>query len=256
VSVTEHGGADPFAEQTVLGKHPIYLMLDVSESMWRRDGYGPSSLDVFQPLVDKLVLDLGALPRIKTGVWLSVLAFSDDVQVLRPMSPLIPPDHPMAEPAMGRETNYTRALQFLADQFEPDANRIRQGVARAGHQARIRRPLVFIITDGAPFANGRDQPDAAWQRERERVVGDRMRAWIAAVSVRHEHERTLWELATGDRRTGERNAFLAEVDAPAEDLAASIRQCIAISISKSVRAGEQVMRVPHGMKRARPRDFA
>ncbi len=236
---------------TVIGKHPIYMMLDVSESMWRREG-GQSSLDVFKPLVTDLVLDLGALPRIKTGVWLSVLAFSDDVQVLRQMSPLIPPDQPIAEPRLGSETNYTRALRFLADQFDADVDRIRRGVARAGHQAKIRRPLVFVITDGAPFADGRDQPGAAWQHERERVAGGRMRAWIAAVSMRREHERTLWELATGNDETRQRNAFLAKPDATHKDLAASIRECITQSISKSVRAGEQVMREPRGMRRAWP----
>ncbi|GIE88118.1 vWA domain-containing protein [Actinoplanes regularis] len=237
-----------YADRSTVRRQPIYLLLDVSESMWRKDRNGVSSLDVFQPMIDKLVLDLGGMPRINVSVWLSVLAFSDGVEELRAMSPLIAADQWITPPTLGQETNYLLALRALADRYPNDAERIRQGVARAGHQTSLRPPLVFIFTDGAPFADGRDQPDDSWQRERERVTGDRMRAWIAAASVRREHERILWELATGSH--DQRNAFLAEPDSPAEALAASIRQCIAMSIQQSVRAGEQVMRVPHGMKRA------
>ncbi|GIF12684.1 vWA domain-containing protein [Actinoplanes teichomyceticus] len=235
--------------KTVLGKHPVYLLLDSSASMWRADRHGRSSMGVFLPMVDRLVEDLCRVPKVKTGVWLSALAFSDGVEVLRPMTPLVPGNQRIRRPRRGGGTDYTRALAHLADHYPADRAVIEAGAERLGREARVRRPLVFVITDGAPYAGGREQPDTAWKRERERLIGAPMQAWIAVVSIRAAHERTLWELATG-REHGARNAFLAEPDASADRLSASVRQCMAVSISRSVQRGERVMGVPRGMRRA------
>lgn len=236
--------------KTVLGKHPVYLLLDSSESMWRPGSDGHSSMDVFLPMVGRLVQDLCEIPKVKTGVWLSALAFSDDVEVLRPMTPLVHGNQHIPRPRRGGGTDYTRALAHLADHYPVDQAQIRLGAERIGCEALVRRPLVFIITDGAPYSAGRRQPDNAWKGERERVISAAMNAWIAVVSIRVAHEGTLWELATG-REYGKRNAFLAEPDAPADKLSASVRQCMAVSISRSVQKGERVMGEPQGMRRAR-----
>lgn len=224
-------------------------MFDSSDSMWQLDRHGRSSMDVFLPMVDRLVEDLCTVPRLKTGIWLSALAFSDRVEVLRSMTPLVSGNQRIRRPVRGRGTDYAAALAYLADTYPADHTVITSGAERLGCEARVRRPLVFIITDGAPYAGGREQPDTAWKRQRDRVIGASMQAWIAVVSIRQAHEHTLWELSTG-REHGTRNAFLAEPDAPPDKLSASIRQCMAISISKSVQKGERVMGVPQGMRRA------
>jgi uncharacterized protein YegL len=233
-------------DRTVVRKYPVYLMLDVSQSMRRPDQTGLSSLDVFVPMVDQLVLSLCGEEWAKPSVWIKVLAFSEHVQVLRDMSPLNrEQSFPPLDPKHG--TDYAAALRFLADTHNQDFQRISHSALRLGHQAQIRPPLVFIITDGAPYMNGRDQPQADWQQERSRLVDGPMQAWIAAISVRSEHRATLWDLATGNSVGDQRNAFLARPEARAPSLARSIHQCITASIRRSVRAGDRMMATPDGM---------
>ncbi|WP_433293016.1 vWA domain-containing protein [Actinoplanes sp. CA-030573] len=241
--------APPGPQRTVLRKYPIYLLLDVSESMQRPDHHGRSSLDVFGPMMSELVLSLQGAAWARPTVWIKVLAFSERVQVLREMTSLsLTESFPELE--MGHETDYAAALRYLADTHLEDFQRINLSASRLGHRAQIRPPLVFIITDGAPYVGGRNQPQAAWQRERDRLVNGTMQAWIAAISVRPEHQGTLWDLATGSSRGDQRNAFLAKAGARAEGLATSIHQCITQSIKRSVRAGDRLMTTPDGMERA------
>jgi uncharacterized protein YegL len=233
-------------DRTVVRKYPIYLLLDVSESMRRPDSAGRSSLDVFTPMVDELVLGLQNAEWAKPSVWIKVLAFSERVQVLREMTSLtaemsFPPLVP------GHGTDYAEALRYLADSYKEDFQRINFSAARLGQRAQIRPPLIFIITDGAPYVNGRDQPQAAWQRERARLVEGELQAWIAAISVRSEHQETLWDLATGTPLGDRRNAFLAKPGVRAQSMATSIHQSITASIRRSVRAGDRTMAVPDGM---------
>lgn len=233
-------------DRTVVRKYPVYLMLDVSQSMRRPDETGLSSLDVFVPMLDQLVFSLRGEAWARPSVWIKVLAFSEHVQVLRDMTPLnLDRSFPPLDPRHG--TDYAAALRFLADNYKQDFRRISHSASRLGHRAQIRPPLVFIITDGAPYMNGRDQPEADWQRERERLVDGSMQAWIAAISVRSEHRATLWDLATGNAGGDRRNAFLARPEARAPSLARSIHQCITASIRRSVRAGDRMMATPDGM---------
>jgi uncharacterized protein YegL len=235
-------------EATQVRRYPIYLVLDVSESMRRRPGRGRSAYSVFVPLLDKLTVQLAEAPRINVAVWMSTLAFSDGVQVLRPMTPLSPPGAP-DQVSPGNETNYTAVLRFLADQYPRDALQIQEAARRARCEARVARPWIFLITDGAPFANRRDQEHVEWLTERERLVTDPIRARIAAISLRNEREATLWQLATGLET--ERNAFIARSDASHEQLAKSIEHAILVSITQSVRKGDSVMPTPRGMRRVR-----
>ena len=228
--------------------HPIYLMLDVSESMRRRQHrLHRSALEVFAPLLDRLVQELAGVPRINSCVWVSMLAFSDDVQVLRQMKPVVPPDSP--EPVRdGQETDYVKALRFLLERCPQDQRTIESTVARTGNKARVSRPLIFLITDGAPYANRRDQSRQEWLQERNGLVVQPIRARIAAISLSSQRESTLWQLATGP--DDNRNAFIAAANASPEDLALSIKESITVSIQQSVRAtGEFQMRTPRGMTR-------
>jgi uncharacterized protein YegL len=228
--------------------HPIYLLLDVSESMRRAPRPGvPSPQAVFTPLLDRLVQDLGGTPRINSCVWVSLLAFSDDVQRLRDMHPVREPAF-ISKPADGQETNYTKALRYLQDQYPKDRQYIEGQVAGAGKKVRVSRPLVFVITDGAPYANRMDQSHDEWLVERNDLVRHPIEARIAVISLTDKREYTLWQLATGPELN--RNAFIAAPNASSEDLARSIKESITASIQQSVRAiGEFQMRTPRGMTR-------
>ena len=69
------------------------------------------------------------------------------------MSPVNPPGF-RTVPRLGRETDYATALEFLADRFDDDRRRIEEAADRDNLAVNLRRPLVFIITDGAPFVDG------------------------------------------------------------------------------------------------------
>ncbi len=231
----------------VIRKQPIYILLDVSESMWRRPPGRRSALDVLMPLMDALILELDNEPHINKTVWICALAFSDDVQVLRPMAP-VHPGLGIKPPRKGVETDYAKALRFVVERHPEDVGKIKAYAHGIGYDVRIAEPLVFFVTDGAAYANRRLQEDSEWLPHRERLVSQPIGARIATIGLSRARTDTLWRVATG-RDGGDRNAFIATPGTSHEDLAGSIKQGIESSIRLSARAGEMIMSVPQGMRR-------
>jgi hypothetical protein len=151
-------------------------------------------------------------------------------------------------PHEGRHTDYAAALGFLTARIGPDRTAIE--AAGADYRTRMARPLVFFITDGAPYAAGRYQRPDEWLPARDRLVAPPVEARIAAIGLEGAHGGTLRALATG-QGDGERNAFLADpADRSSGDsLAAGVINVIERSIRLSVRAGELVIDEPRGMRR-------
>lgn len=228
---------------------PMYVLLDVSESMrtpYREGEAAP--LDVFSPLLADLALDLSEIPGLHPAVWLAILAFSDEVEPLRELAPLFPRSTLGRPPKDGDQTDYARTLRYLHDHYSLDVKRIHEAVRLQGEIAGLARPLIFVITDGAPFACGRPQAAEVWRRWRQQLVEPPIEAHIAAIGLVGASEPTLWNLATGDPR--QRNAFIADEGIAADALAKSVIRAIGRSISRSVRMGEMVIEVPSGMRRA------
>ncbi len=71
--------------------HPIYIVLDVSQSMWpawspgRRRPAGGVSAEAFMSLIPNALMALSESPMMSAAASVSVLAFSDKPQVLQPM---------------------------------------------------------------------------------------------------------------------------------------------------------------------------
>src|SRR5262249_35892590 len=110
------------------------------------------------------------------------------------------------------------------------------------------RPLIFFITDGAPYVGSRYQTPAAWLPYRSRLVDPPTQARIAAIGLHGAYPPTLFTLATG-KAGGDRNAFIALPGADAAALARGVITMIERSIKLSVRAGDMVIDEPLGMRR-------
>lgn len=233
--------------------YPIYIMLDVSASMRRSEPPHPAPLTAFKTMIPDLIMSLADSRSLAKAAWVSVIAFSDQAQVLCPMSPLTGPVS-VRSPHDGRQTDYLRALRFLHERLAPDRIAIESDGAARHYRAKVARPLVFFITDGAPYAAGRYQRPEEWMPYRDLVVAGPAGARVAAIGLTGAHPPTLWSVATGEP-DGRRNAFIALPSAhdhalsAGDSLAASVINVIERSIKLSVRAGDMVIDVPSGMRR-------
>jgi uncharacterized protein YegL len=229
--------------------YPIYILLDVSASMRAGAPGGPTPQDEFERMIPDLIMSLADSRSLAKAAWISVIAFGDRAELLCPMTSLTRPPF-VRSPHAGRHTDYATALRFLCERIQPDRDAIEAYGAGQDYRTKVARPLVFFITDGAPFAAGRYQHPQEWIPYRERIVMAPVEARIATIGLDGAHRGTLYSLATG-KPGGERNAFIADpADRAAGDsLAASVINVIERSIKLSVRAGEMVIDEPHGMRR-------
>lgn len=235
--------------------HAVYLVLDVSRSMRTiRDTNGFTQQDVFSDMIAKVTFGLNDTPQVATTTWLSVVAFADQVQPVLPMASLAKPE-PFPPVTGGSATNYTVVLDYLARQWPLDAHTIkRANRANQAYQVVVADPLIFFVTDGAPWVNGRYQSTAEWSAPRDRLVEPPVGARIAAFGLPGAEERTLCQLATGYPM---RNAFIAEHGNwvgdgrpnQAASLARSISAAIQDSVARSISTGTLMINAPTGMRR-------
>jgi uncharacterized protein YegL len=234
--------------------YPIYILLDVSASMRRAEPPRTAPLTAFKKMIPDLIMSLSESRSLAKAAWISVIAFSDQAEMLCSMSSLAEPVS-VRDPRDGGQTDYLAALRFLHERMAPDRIAIQTHGSNQNYRVDVARPLVFFITDGAPYAKDRYQRPDEWMPYRNLIVGGPGGARMAAIGLDGAHPRTLWSVATGED-DGRRNAFIA---LPATDpasrlsagdsLAASVINVIERSIKLSVQAGEMVIEVPAGMRR-------
>lgn len=141
---------------------PVFLVIDVSESM-----AGPSHDAVSQAIAD-MIKSLRTDPQALETVHLSIIAFAGKAKVVVPMTELLtfyPPEMPL-----GSGTGLGGALGLLMSEID------RQVVRTTPTTKGDWRPVVFLMTDGAPT----DDPAAAIRRWREDYA---RRNQLIAVSV-------------------------------------------------------------------------
>jgi len=235
--------------------YPIYILLDVSASMRRTEPPHTAPLTAFKAMIPDLIMSLSESRSLAKAAWISVIAFSDAAEVLCPMSSLAGPVSVRA-PRDGGQTDYLAALRFLHERMAPDRVAIQAHGSGQNWRIDVARPLVFFITDGAPFAQDRYQRPDEWMPYRDLIVDGPRGARMAAIGLAGAHPRTLWSVATGEA-DGRRNAFIAlpgtdpagRRRSAGDSLAASVINVIERSIKLSVQAGEMVIEVPAGMRR-------
>ncbi len=228
----------------------IYVVLDTSESMRRIRTDAPqlgSAYDHFTRLVPRMLRDLADSPVTSSLAWVSVLAFNDEPQVLRPMTSL---SRAVAveRPALGYGTDYAAVLHFIVGQHAKDVRSVKLERASDHYQVDVSPPWIFFISDGLPFAHGEDQATEEWIAPRDRLTGPLIEARIIALGLPGADQDVLWQIAsgTGDDR---RDAFISDGSDDPSELAESVSRAILSSISASVRTGRVTMRTPAGMHR-------
>jgi len=228
----------------------IYLVLDTSKSMWlpRQHG-GPESvpLNQFVRRIPRMLRVLADHPVTNKLASISVLAFNDRPEILRPISSL-EQAATIARPSRGFGTDYASMLKFLVGQHRKDVREVKKSRARNDYGVDIARPWIFVITDGRAYAQKQDQADSEWLRERERLIDPPIEARIVTMGLPGADDDALWLLATGDE-TGRRNAFIARDPEHSDELSRSVIEAIGSSISTSAGSGTLTIKTPVGMDR-------
>jgi uncharacterized protein YegL len=115
---------------------PVYLLADVSGSMQG------TPIESVKAGIRQLHRDLLSDPQAIESAYLSVITFADSAQQLVPLTEVGQFDPP--ELVSSGQTNFGDALRLLLECF--DRELVRTTADRKGDW----RPLVFILSDGAP----------------------------------------------------------------------------------------------------------
>jgi uncharacterized protein YegL len=228
----------------------IYLVLDTSKSMWRpARGGGPESVPMnqFVRRIPRMLRTLADHPVTNKLASVSVLAFNDQPEILRPISSL-EQAAAIASPSQGFGTDYASMLKFLVGQHRKDVREVKKSRGRHDYSVDIARPWIFVITDGRAYAQRANQRDSEWLRERDRLTAPPIEARIVTLGLPGADVDALWLLATGDE-AGKRNAFIARDPEHSDALSKSVIDAIGSSISTSAGSGTLTIKTPAGMDR-------
>ncbi|RCK50689.1 hypothetical protein TH25_10405 [Thalassospira profundimaris] len=143
-------------------KFPIFLVIDVSESM------AGDALIELENGMRQITADLMTDPYALETAWLSVIAFAGRARTLTPLTELpefVPPHLPI-----GGGTGLGGALVHLMDEIDRNVS-----VNTAGQKGDW-KPLVFLMTDGVPT----DDAEPAVRRWKQSYAD---RVSLVAVSI-------------------------------------------------------------------------
>jgi uncharacterized protein YegL len=124
---------------------PAYLVLDTS-----------SSMEKFETLLNNTLLHiydtLYTQPEVSEFVHLSVISFNSDAHVVTPMTDIEQLESLPTLKCMGA-TNFVPMCKLVRDRIDQDV------VALSAASVSVLRPVVFVLTDGAPT----DRPVGTWK---------------------------------------------------------------------------------------------
>jgi uncharacterized protein YegL len=115
---------------------PVYLLLDVSGSM------SGDPIESVRQGMKTLLGELKGDPQALETVWISVITFGSTAQRAVPLTELITAREP--ELAAGGSTALGAALRLLMESMRQDVRKT------TAEQKGDWKPLVFLMTDGAP----------------------------------------------------------------------------------------------------------
>jgi uncharacterized protein YegL len=123
-------------------KLPVYLVIDVSESM-----AGPA-IEIVKLSVIKLVTELKQDPHALETAYLGVITFAREACQVLPLTEISDVEVPEFKVRTG--TSLGKALHLLNNCLKSEV------VKTTAHQKGDYKPLVFLLTDGQPTDNWRE----------------------------------------------------------------------------------------------------
>jgi uncharacterized protein YegL len=144
---------------------PFYIVCDVSQSMHRPRGGEQNESTPYQAMRDSvLALVDFTIDHVEASdiAHLGVVTFADDTDIIRPLCKLN--DEPAVKPLpKGIYTNYVKVFTKLSEVVAADIARLES------RRLKVKRPVVFFITDGYPEVDGQPQPRESWQEPLRRL---------------------------------------------------------------------------------------
>lgn len=161
----------------MMRKFPIFLLIDVSESM------AGDSLIQLENGMRQITADLMQDPYALETAWLSVIAFAGQARTLTPLTELmefVPPHLPV-----GGGTALGGALIHLMDEIDKNLT------PNSSEQKGDWKPLVFLMTDGVPT----DNTEPALRRWKAKYAN---RVALVAVSIGGGGDQAILSRLTND----------------------------------------------------------
>jgi uncharacterized protein YegL len=157
---------------------PIYLVLDVSESM------AGENLAHLEEGLQRIMGTLRTDPQALETAWVSIVAFAGVVRELLPLTELVSVAVPRLP--VGGGTSLGGAMMFVMDQVDSQVRR------NTGEEKGDWKPIVFLITDGKPTDDVLPML-SRWSRYADRVT-------LVAISIgRAADLRVLSQLTSADK---------------------------------------------------------
>jgi uncharacterized protein YegL len=224
---------------------PFYLVIDVSASMWHPDHYPGGSATPFEVIQDTYPGNMHTLQssqRVAQVGAMALVTFGTDADVVTPLTYLDAPDLRLGTIEQSGETNYRAVFELLAETMRHDLKTLR--AQTQGFYA----PVVFFITDGLPFVDGRTQSTSEWDPAFRALVEqpDGVDPIVVALGMGDADEDIIRHLA---RTTIPGVACIAEPGTVPTTLIAALLESVAVSITQSTAAGGLVFETPAGMRR-------
>lgn len=229
-------------EQNVRDRKPdawmFYVVCDVSGSMHtpRSDGSVTPWQVMFDGLGD-ILFELNESPTARDICHMSVVAFSDSVEEVLPLTSLRCGDIYIPGLPKGGWTNYHAIFSWLNNAIPRDYERM-----SADH--RVKRPAIYFITDGWPEVDNKMQQDSLWGKPLRQLQAYKSRPIITALGLGKAKKSSLCLI-----RSAPGEAWVADTDAVPAHLLSAIMDQIIQSVVRSSSSEGFVFDPPRGMKR-------
>ena len=186
--MTDSGVTDDSGVQTI----PFYLVCDESGSM------SGDPVEAVNEGIKQLCQTISRDPLVDDKARVGIISFSDSAEVLLPLTQISQVGTIPACVTKG-STSYRAAFLKLKDEIDADVRNLKNNDAKVG------RPVVFFISDGAP--NPED-----WLSAHTALVEEAnpWRPHIISFGVAGAVRDVIHAVATDVSRSGKRYAYLAE----------------------------------------------